>query len=684
MRRITVTVGQHGDAWADQKQKLGFSGEHNAVQIVFSFKDEAFLHFCGAEYYRVSIDGNYSEKLYLQDGEVSYTVPQSVMNSPSVNCQLIGYIEEAGSLSLIAKSSVVELLVDFSETPKSKIGQDNDVLENAIALCSNAAEKTAFDAEFVSQRTEQVINVAHSVESNVANARQYSVSAKASANEAKGWATKAETSATESLSYSLDARQTAESLGDVADCVFARKSGQDIIIDDISPIPHNIKVKLSGENRLLATVYKTGKNLLIYPYTQVNYTSNGISFTANTDGSVTLNGQNNGEGASMFYFFKSGSTNIVTSLDRGVYIGSIKPSISGVAIGAVTESDVNINFSNCKALVDDTIFKSLYLGVERNNQTYFDNVTIYPMIERGFNPTAYEPYVVPQSFQPDENGNIEVPSLCPTTRLHVKINGVNIEAYYHRKTNKVLEELVLKGVASGNNVLLTDIAETEHDIKVTLSGDGCDTATLYQSGKNLFDASVVKNYNNKGIKVDYIPKSDCFVINGISTGEDYTRYEINIPYKSGKTYFATAEVLGGSVYVPTGKNSYCMFGNEKNNSLKNLINLSLRNSTKTASATITDHVLNRVWFYIGAGVEFKNYIVRIQLEEDTATEHQKYIEPIAINPNSDGSFTVPSLYPATKLYTDKEDVVITAEYNRDLSKVIGNLTNAIISLGGNV
>ncbi len=38
------------------------------------------------------------------------------------------------------------------------------------------------------------------------------------------------------------------------------------------------------------TVRRTGKNLLIYPYAQTSYTGNGLTFKANGDGSVTVNG----------------------------------------------------------------------------------------------------------------------------------------------------------------------------------------------------------------------------------------------------------------------------------------------------------------------------------------------------------------------------------------------------------
>ena len=70
---------------------------------------------------------------------------------------------------------------------------------------------------------------------------------------------------------------------------------------------------------------------------------------------------------------------------------------------------------------------------------------------------------------------------------------------------------------------------------------------------------------------------------------------------------------------------------------------------------------------------------------DTVTEYEPYKEPEAYMPDSDGIVEdVTSLYPTTTLLKDTEGVIIKCEYNRDINKAFEELTNAIISLGGNV
>lgn len=56
------------------------------------------------------------------------------------------------------------------------------------------------------------------------------------------------------------------------------KNGSVILIDDISPIEHTVGVKLIS------------KNILPYPYLNKTTTTNGITFTDNGDGTITVNG----------------------------------------------------------------------------------------------------------------------------------------------------------------------------------------------------------------------------------------------------------------------------------------------------------------------------------------------------------------------------------------------------------
>ena len=67
------------------------------------------------------------------------------------------------------------------------------------------------------------------------------------------------------------------------------------------------------------------------------------------------------------------------------------------------------------------------------------------------------------------------------------------------------------------------------------------------------------------------------------------------------------------------------------------------------------------------------------------TEYEEYKEPISYTPNADGTVEgIVNEGECITLMTDTNGVNIEAEYSKDTTKVIENLVNAIISLGGNV
>lgn len=78
--------------------------------------------------------------------------------------------------------------------------------------------------------------------------------------------------------------------------------------------------------------------------------------------------------------------------------------------------------------------------------------------------------------------------------------------------------------------------------------------------------------------------------------------------------------------------------------------------------------------------------VDIQLEVgDKVTDYEPYIEPVTFTPDSEGNVKgVRSIYPTTTLYTDTPGVAVNAECYLDAEKVVQDLTDLILSLGGTV
>jgi hypothetical protein len=135
-------------------------------------------------------------------------------------------------------------------------------------------------------------------------------------------------------------------------------------------------------------VKTTGKNLLPYPYSETTKTSNGVTFTDNGDGSITINGTASAQ--TDFYLtgsFSAYSTNLPTSgqayLSGGTSISNV------VFLRWISNPSLDMQISNGSAIIFSSQSKLL---VRVLSGTVCNNLKIYPQIELGAVPTTYEPY----------------------------------------------------------------------------------------------------------------------------------------------------------------------------------------------------------------------------------------------------------------------------------------------------
>ena len=167
------------------------------------------------------------------------------------------------------------------------------------------------------------------------------------------------------------------------------------------------------------TLKKYGKNLLPYPYYDTTKTVNGITFTDNGDGSVTISGTANDNA----YFYLQRNADYGTkqidaikknSANNGVYTAS-----SRIYYNAVNKT-VTINILSGTTLDE----------------------TVYPQVELGVKATDYEAYVSPTEYTPSSDGTVTVASLgSEDITLISDTDGVIIEAKYNRDINKAFSEL---------------------------------------------------------------------------------------------------------------------------------------------------------------------------------------------------------------------------------------------------
>lgn len=220
-------------------------------------------------------------------------------------------------------------------------------------------------------------------------------------------------------------------------------SGNPICIDDISPIAHEMSVKVSGvEDLSTVKVSKYGRNLLDFPSV--------FSW----------------KGA----FFVHQHTNVKTVLKPNVQYVLLYDGIEyskqgdGLVI-VINDADIAVDawgnkpwyFTLAKEVTEFYMYTNGRNAAASSTTTAtIKNLRIY-VAETDY--LEYEPYIEPVTYTADENGIVSgVTSLYPTTTLMTDTDGAVIEVTYNKDISKVedvperIEGAYENGIESGKGV----------------------------------------------------------------------------------------------------------------------------------------------------------------------------------------------------------------------------------------
>ena len=231
----------------------------------------------------------------------------------------------------------------------------------------------------------------------------------------------------------------------------AEKSGEALRISDACEPEQTADVTLTSNavtDFSAVSVKKYGKNLIPYPYMEMTKTVNGITFTDNGDGSITVNGTAT---ANAIYFVR---TNSNFTVEKGIY------TLSGCPTGGNKSSySLGIDVYNDKTwlknffdygegvFVDLTssVFTGLPVYIRVVTGTTVNNLVFKPQLELGNAATDYEPYKAPVTYTPDSDGKVSGVTLgSDTATLTTDTDGVIINAKYKKDITKAFEELETK------------------------------------------------------------------------------------------------------------------------------------------------------------------------------------------------------------------------------------------------
>ena len=183
-----------------------------------------------------------------------------------------------------------------------------------------------------------------------------------------------------------------------------------------------------------AEITACGKNLIPFPYSNISGTvNNGITFTVNSDNSITLNGTATGTTSSFFNLaFKK------EFLKPGKYICSCKNSTSQIRVVLRKNNSAWIDITGSPKIAiiesDDTLSQ---VGISVQPGTTCDNVTLYPQIEQGETATDFEPYQS-QSFSTEVGQTIDVTQYEGVTNVFSQADGVAISGKFIQSTQDEL------------------------------------------------------------------------------------------------------------------------------------------------------------------------------------------------------------------------------------------------------
>ncbi len=404
---------------------------------------------------------------------------------------------------------------------------------------------------------------------------------------------------------------------------------------DVSGYPVTFADHLADEEFIKCNVCGC-KNLIPYPYADTTKTENGVTFTVNSDGSITVNG--------------TATQNTIFNLKYHLTLPKGKFYFSGCPKNGST-STYYIAVDVYKNKTWQKTYSNTGDGVSVNTENLdYDELTLSIIIVGNYtaNNLVFKPQFESGTAATSFEVNKKIGTLDSTDgkyKIPVTLTGKNVLPYPYK-----------------------DPSKTGNGISFTVNGDGSISLT------------------------------------GTATGKATYYFARNLRLKSG-TYTLSEKMKNQSSNVSIILDTYAggTFLNSYSASAK-----------KTTVITLSQDVTISIYAYVPTGVVCENYPVKPQLEIGTAeTEYEPYTENSVtaelgtalsegeyidiINKKrygADGSATDITVSGSLKTIDSANNYIscdtatapskIELSYYQDINKVLSEITNAVLSHGGDV
>ena len=232
------------------------------------------------------------------------------------------------------------------------------------------------------------------------------------------------------------------------------------------------------KNAFFKEIVSTGKNLIPYPYADGTKTLNGVTFTVNNDGTITVNGT----ATSLTVFFIADTDNNKIKLSLGVSY-----SLSGCPVGGGDDKfSLNVQTTSYNQIFTD--FGNGYSGVTRYTDYYAfitisqgytaNNLVFKPMLNEGSTALPYEPYTQSVLSLPEAVELTEYDTAYPETgeiqRQSNTLTFNGTETWYTSIINNCYAYYVItKPVGFSKNGLISNKITTRAYTATSGQNEGC-------------------------------------------------------------------------------------------------------------------------------------------------------------------------------------------------------------------
>lgn len=271
-------------------------------------------------------------------------------------------------------------------------------------------------------------------------------------------------------------------------------SGEAVRLTDVSPLEHTLTVKLKS------------KNLLPFPYFHSSMLHLGITYTVNSDGTITANGTATGRSEFVLSANKS-------DWASGDYVLSGCP--SGGSKNTYYLQTINGYVDTGSGIKAPSMAELKRISIVIIKGTTVSNLVFKPQLELGTTPTAYTPYITDFSgVTLKRYGKNLLPYPYKNTNIDHTANGIN----YKVKSDGTV---VVNGTATAQSYFI--LAEPVVLNKGVYYLSGCPSGGMGSTYSIYFQYDNFSYYKadyGSGVKIDVNGKKNCTV--AINIGKNTT------------------------------------------------------------------------------------------------------------------------------------------------------------------